>query len=68
LKAEGLSKIINMNELMDMYKNTLELVRFAARRSLPLHKQLKNLYRKNKGFQSQNRKLKVEVAIERDNQ
>jgi hypothetical protein len=68
LKAEGLSERINMNELMDMYNNTLELVRFAARRSLPLHKQLKNLYRKNKGFQSQNRKLKVEVAIERDNQ
>jgi hypothetical protein len=35
-----------MKELMDMYNNTLDLEIFVARRALPLHKKLKNLYRK----------------------
>jgi hypothetical protein len=38
LKAEGLSERIKMKELMDMHNNTLDLVRFAARRAPPLHK------------------------------
>jgi hypothetical protein len=50
-----------MKELLDMYSNTLYLRKNSARRALPLHKQLKNLYRKNKGFQSQNRKLEEEL-------
>jgi hypothetical protein len=66
LKAEGLSERIKMKELMDMYNNTLDLAIFAARRALPLHKKLKNLYRKNKGFQSQNRKLKAELQHFKD--
>jgi len=51
---------------MDMYKNTLDLEIFAAKRSLPLHKQLKNLYSKKRGFQSQNRKLKAELQNFKD--
>jgi len=47
LKEEGLSKRIKMKELMDMYNNTLDLAIFAAIRAQPLHKKLKNLYRKN---------------------
>jgi hypothetical protein len=39
---------------------------FAARRGLPLHKQLNNLYRLNIGFQSQNRKLKEELQQFKD--
>jgi hypothetical protein len=66
LKAEGLSERIKMKELMDMYNNTLDLEIFAARRAQPLHKQLKNLYRKNRGFQSQNRKLKAELQHFKD--
>jgi len=58
LKEETLTGIIKIKELMDMYSNTLDLEISATRRSLPLHKRLKNLYRKNRGFQSQNRKLK----------
>jgi hypothetical protein len=50
-----------MEDPMVGYNHTLNLARFAARKALPLHKQLKNLYRQNKGFQSQNRKLKVEL-------
>jgi Pyruvate/2-oxoacid:ferredoxin oxidoreductase gamma subunit len=66
LKAEGLSERIKMKELMDMYSNTLHLAILAARGALPLHKQLKNLYRQNRGFQSQNRKLKAELQHFKD--
>jgi hypothetical protein len=66
LKAESLSEIIKMKELMDMYSNTLDLAIFAARRAQPLDKQLKNLYRKNRGFQSQNRKLKAQLQHFKD--
>jgi hypothetical protein len=62
LKEESLTERIKMKELMDMYSNTLDLENFAAIRALPLHKKLNNLYRKNRGFQSQNRKLKEEFA------
>jgi predicted RNase H-like nuclease (RuvC/YqgF family) len=61
LKAEAMSDKVKMKELMDGYKHTLDLARFAARKAQPLHRQLKNLYRKNIGFQSQNRKLKAEL-------
>jgi hypothetical protein len=50
-----------MKELMDGYSHTLDLARFVARKAQPLHRQLKNLYKKNKGFQYQNRKLKDEL-------
>jgi hypothetical protein len=39
-----------MKELMDGYRNTLDLERFAARKAQPLHRQLQNLYRQNIGF------------------
>jgi predicted metalloendopeptidase len=61
LKSEALSERIKMKELMDGYSHTLDLAIFAARRAQPLHRQLKNLYRKNKDFQSQNRNLKAEL-------
>jgi hypothetical protein len=48
-----------MNEIMIGYNHTLDLARFAVRKALPLRKQLKNLYRQNRGFQAQNRKLKA---------
>jgi hypothetical protein len=55
-----------MEEIMDMYRKTLDLERYATRRAQPLHKKVKNLYRKNKGFQSQNRKPKVELQHFKD--
>jgi hypothetical protein len=61
LKAEDKVNLAQMKELMDGYNHTLELARFAARRAQPLHRQLRNLYRQNKGFQSQNMKLKAEL-------
>jgi hypothetical protein len=56
--VESLKDRRKMKELMDNYNNTLDLEKFVARRAMPLHKQLNNLYRKNRGFQSQNRKIK----------
>ena len=39
---------------------------FVDRRGLPLHKKLNKLYRLNKGFQYQNRKLKEELQQFKD--
>jgi hypothetical protein len=61
LKVEDKVHLDQMEEIMVGYNHTLELARFATRKALPLHKQLKNLYRQNRGFQSQNRKLKAEL-------
>jgi hypothetical protein len=61
LKKEAMSDRAKMTELMDGYSHTLDLARFAARRAQLLHRQLNNIYRKNKGFQFQNRKLKTEL-------
>jgi hypothetical protein len=66
LKVESLTERRKMKELMDMYNETLDLERFSARRSLPLHRKLKTLYRKNISFQSQNRKLKEELQPFKD--
>jgi hypothetical protein len=50
LKEKRLYERINMKEHMDMYSNTLDIEIFAARRAMPLHKKLRNLYRKKRGF------------------
>ena len=59
MKREAISEGANMTELMEGYSDTLDLEKFVARRVQPLHRQLQNLYRHNKGFQAQNRKLKA---------
>jgi hypothetical protein len=61
LKAEAMSDRVKMKYLMDGYNHTLDLVRFAARKAHPLHRQLKKIYRHNIDFQSHNRKLKAEL-------
>jgi hypothetical protein len=50
LKEEAMSDRVKMKELMDGYSHTLDLARFSSRKAQPLHRQLKNLYRKNKDF------------------
>jgi hypothetical protein len=50
-----------MTKLMDGCSHTLDLERFSARRAQPVHRHLKNLYRKNRGFRFHNRKLKAEL-------
>jgi RecJ-like exonuclease len=61
LKIEAMSDRVKMKDLMDGYIHTLDLERFATRKDQPLHMQLQNLYRKNRGFQYQNKKLKAEL-------
>jgi hypothetical protein len=61
LKVEDKVHLAQMNELMIGYNHTLDLARFTMRKALPLHKQLKNIYRQNRGFQAQNGKLKAEL-------
>jgi hypothetical protein len=61
LKEEILTERKKMKELMDMYNETLDFARFTTRRFFPVHRKLKNLYRKRRIFQSQNRNLKEEL-------
>ena len=61
LKKEAMYERVDMTEIMDGYSHTLELEIFAARRNQTLHRHLQNLYRKNRGFQAQNRNLKEEL-------
>jgi hypothetical protein len=61
LKEEYMVHLAQMNELTTGYNCTLDLARFTARKDLPLRKQLKNIYRQNRGFQAQNMKLKEEL-------
>jgi hypothetical protein len=56
-----MSDRVKMKELMDGYRHTLDLEIFAARKAQPLDRQIQNLYRQNRGFQSQNRKLKAKL-------
>jgi hypothetical protein len=61
LKIEAMYDRVKMKELMDGYNHTLDLERFATQKAQPLHRKLQNLYRQNRVFQSQNRKLKEEL-------
>jgi hypothetical protein len=50
LKEQILTERRKMKELMDMYNETLDLARFTARIFLPLHRQLKTLYREKRSI------------------
>jgi hypothetical protein len=50
-----------LNELMEMYHETIDKAKFIAKRFRPLHRQLRNLYRQNIAYQSQIRRLKMEL-------
>jgi hypothetical protein len=61
LKGQGLAERKKLSGLMDMYQETTHEAKFTARRFLPLHRQLRNLYRKNKDLQSLIIKLKLDL-------
>jgi hypothetical protein len=61
LKVEGLVERKKLNDLMDMYLENIDKARFVAKRFLPLHRKLKNLYRQDKYLQAQIRKLELEL-------
>jgi uncharacterized protein (DUF3084 family) len=61
LKREGLVERKKLNDLMDMYLETIDKASFVAKRFMPLHRQLKNLYIQNRDLQAHIRKLKLEL-------
>jgi hypothetical protein len=50
-----------LKDLMDMYKETIDLARFTTKRFFPLHRKLRNLYKENKDLQSQIINIKLEL-------
>jgi hypothetical protein len=48
LKGEGLAKRKKLKDVMDMYLETIDKASFIEKIYMPLHRQLKNLYRQNK--------------------
>jgi hypothetical protein len=51
---------IKLKDMLDLYE-TIDKVKFMAKRSLPLHKQLKNMYKQKRACQAEIRKLKAEL-------
>jgi hypothetical protein len=45
LREEGLAERKKLKDLMDMYKETIDLARFTTKRFLPLHRHLRNIYK-----------------------
>jgi hypothetical protein len=45
LKKKDLETRIKMKDMLDLYEETIDKERFMAKRSLPLHRQLKNMYK-----------------------
>jgi hypothetical protein len=47
--------------MLDLYEKTIDKARYLAKRSLPLHRQLKNVYRQKRACQAEIRRLKEEL-------
>jgi hypothetical protein len=47
--------------MLELYEKTIDKEICLAKRSLPLHRQLKNLYKQKRAFQAEIRKLKAEL-------
>jgi len=45
LKKENLEARIKMKDMIELYEETLDKERYMSKRSLPLHRQLKNVYK-----------------------
>jgi hypothetical protein len=61
LKKENLQDRIKLKENIGMCEETIAKEKHMVRRSLPLHRQVKNVYRKKKSFQDEIKKLKKEL-------
>jgi hypothetical protein len=61
LKNEDLGSKNKLSKIMGMYHDTIDKEMFLAKIRFPLHKNLKNIYRKNRSHQAQIKKLKVEL-------
>jgi uncharacterized protein YaaN involved in tellurite resistance len=61
LKGEGLTERKKLNDLIDLYCETIDKAKFVAKIFMPLHRNIQNLYRQNRGLQAQIRRLKLEL-------
>jgi cell division protein FtsB len=61
LKKENLHARIQLKKTIDMGEETVTKEKHWVKRSLPLHRQMKNVYRQNRAYQDENKKLKEEV-------
>jgi hypothetical protein len=59
MKKEELGSTMKLKEIMNMYPETIDKEIFLAKIFLPLHRQLKNLYRQNITHQDEIKKLKA---------
>ena len=66
LKREGFVERKKLSDLMDMYLETIDKSKFVVKIFMPLHRKLKNLYRKKKDLQAQIRRLKLELQSFRE--
>jgi hypothetical protein len=61
LKKEDLESRIKLKDMLDLYEETIDKARFMAKRSFPLHRKLKNVYKQKRACQAEIRKLKAEL-------
>ena len=50
---------IKMENMLDLYENTIDKEIYLAKRYPPLHKQLKNVYRQKRACQVEIRRMKA---------
>jgi hypothetical protein len=61
LKKENLHAKIQLKRAIDMGEETIKKEKHWVKRSISLHRKMKNVYRLNRAHQAENRKLKEEV-------
>jgi hypothetical protein len=61
LKEENLEAQIKLKNTLDLYEEIIDKEIYMAKRSLPLHRKMKNMYRQKRSFQVEIRRLKVEL-------
>jgi hypothetical protein len=58
---EDLETRIKLKDMLDLYEETIDKARYMAKRSLPIHRKLKNVYKQKRACQAEIRKLKAEL-------
>jgi hypothetical protein len=55
---EDLETQIKLKDMLDLYEDTIDKARYMAKRYLPLHKKLKNVYKQKRACQVEIKKIK----------
>jgi hypothetical protein len=59
LKKENMEAQIKLKDMLDLYEKTIDKAIYLTKRSLPLHRQLKNVYKQRRDCQVEIRRLKA---------